>query len=181
MAMTNGEVVNVIDADGQVVGRVSREQAERDNHTTENVLVFVFNSLGRVWLQKRPRDKKHYPGLWDISACGGIISGETPLEAAGREQLEEMGFTCDLQHVKTFLNTFPAEDDTVRQRLSHVFIGLSDEEPRPNPDADEFLAVGHDALVELVQENQDAYVPSFLAEYAIAYDAYSELGQSKPS
>lgn len=136
---------------------------------TQNVLVFVFNSLGKVWIHRRPDNKRYHPGLWDISACGGIISGETPLQAAHREQEEEMGITCDLTHVDTFLNSFPSEDGKIQRRLSYVFIGNSDEVPQPNEDAVAFASIAHDSLARIVRGDEESYVPSFLVEYERAH------------
>ena len=175
--MKSPEQVNVTDLAGNIIDVVSRDAAEGDNYITENVLVFVFNSLGKLWTHKRPEDKRHYPGLWDISACGGVISGETPLEAARREQGEEMGFTSDVEHVSTFLNTFPTEDGTPRRRLSHVFLGISDLEPVVNPDAAAFAGIPHHEVHQTVEDNSAAYVPSFLAEYEQVYNHYLQASK----
>jgi isopentenyl-diphosphate delta-isomerase len=166
--MSDFERIDILDGEGRITGTMSRAQAERDNHTTQNVLVFVFDSTGRVWIQKRPFSKKHYPGLWDISACGGIVSGEEPIAAASREQFEEMGFSCPLKHVETFLNVFPAEDGSPRSRLSHLFVGRSDLVPEANDEVDEFIALNTEELVRLVGSRPQEYVPSFAIELAKA-------------
>lgn len=173
--MSSGEILDVVDDEGNIVNTISREEAERDNHTIENVIVFVFNSLGKVWIQKRPMSKKHYPGLWDVSACGAIVSGEDKMAAAQREQLEEMGFASELRFVETFLNVFPDEEGTaMRKRLSHLFIGISDQVPEANDEVDEFLALLHEELRQLVVNKPDEYIPSFLIELDKAVEAYVE-------
>ena len=47
-------------------------------------------------IQKRSLNKDRWPGLWDISICGGVISGETTRDAAVREAREELGIELDL-------------------------------------------------------------------------------------
>src|SRR4030088_3038736 len=89
--MAAGEMVEILNDDGVIVATISRIKAEANNHTTQNVLVFVFNSLGKVWVQLRPKAKKHYPGRWNVSACGGLLSSEEPDAAAAREVGEETG------------------------------------------------------------------------------------------
>ena len=168
--MSDFEQVDILDSEGRVTGTMSRAEAEQDNHTTQNVLIFVFNSKDEVWIQKRPMSKKHYPGLWDISACGGIVSGEKPSLAASREQLEEMGFSCPLRHIETFLNIFPAEDGSERRRLSHLYFGESDLIPEVNSEVDEFLAVETSELMRRVQHNPDEYIPSFEIELTKAVE-----------
>lgn len=171
--MSSDEIIDILNDKGGVVDTITREEAERGNSITENVIVFVFNYDGEVWIQKRPKTKKHYPNLWDVSACGSVHSGENKMAAARREQFEEMGFTCNLKFAETFMNVFPNEDGKViRQRLSHVFIGKSDEIPLPNEEVDEFLALPYESLRQKVVDSPQDYVPSFLVELDKATKAY---------
>lgn len=172
--MSDTEILNVMDEQGNVVRTVTREEAERDNHLTPNAIIFIFTPKGEVWVQKRAMAKKHFPGIWDVSACGGISHDEKPEESALREMEEEMGFTCDLQFVEAFLNEFPGEDGSLRRRLSHLFIGVSDKIPQVNEEVEEFKAVPADALVQHIQENPAVYVPSFLMELEKARAAYNK-------
>lgn len=174
--MTNHEIIDIVDDAGNVTGTVSRTEAEKENRTIQNVIVFVFNSLGRVWVQKRPMHKRDYKGLWDVSACGAVLSGEDKQVAAEREQQEEMGFTSDLQYVDSFINVFPDETDTeTRKRLSHVFVGIDDQVPQPNEEVDEFKAWEPGELKTDIKERPEAYIPSFMTELDIALAGYREF------
>ena len=53
--------------------------------------VFVFNSRGHVFLQKRSMTKDSSPGLWDSSASGHLDCGEDYDACALRELREEIG------------------------------------------------------------------------------------------
>ncbi|PIS41357.1 MAG: hypothetical protein COT25_03535 [Candidatus Kerfeldbacteria bacterium CG08_land_8_20_14_0_20_42_7] len=112
--MSTEEFLEIMDDKCRVIGTVIRQEAERANYITQNVLVFVFTQDRHLWIQKRPMSKKHFPGMWDISACGGMLKGEQPQQSAHREQKEEMGFSSDLRFVETFLNEFPGEDGSQR-------------------------------------------------------------------
>jgi isopentenyl-diphosphate delta-isomerase len=175
--MSTGEMIDILNEEGEVVDTITREDAERDNHTTENVLMFVFNSLGKVWVQLRPMTKRHYPGKWDISACGGIISGETKDQAANRETLEEMGIDVELKYVESFLNVFPGDNGEQRRRLSHLYVGVSDEMPQENDEVDEFRLWEPDALSRDVLASPDQYIPSFVVELDKAVAGYNNLNQ----
>ena len=167
------EVVEVFNASGQAIGEMTREEAERDNHMTKNVLVFIFNSLGKVWTQLRPDWKAHYPNRWDISVCGGVQSGESPEQAAQRETREELGFEPKLQLAESFLNIFPGDNGEERKRLSYLFIGESDKVPRENDEVAEFKVWDLEELRHDVISNPDNYVPSFLLELDKAIKAYT--------
>lgn len=45
-------------------------------------------------MQRDP--KKHYGGMWEATAGGSALLGETPLECAKRELLEETGISADV-------------------------------------------------------------------------------------
>ena len=169
------EMIDVVDENSVVVDAVSRETADKLNHLVQNVLVFVFNSMGEVWIQRRAKTEKHFPGQWDISACGAVASGEKPDEAARRETLEEMGIKPKIVFVESFLNEFPGQDNRIYRRFSHLYVGVSDEIPKENDEVDEFKAVPHKQLARTVAKHQDQYIPSFLFELKKAVAAYKRL------
>jgi isopentenyl-diphosphate Delta-isomerase len=177
--MSDAELLHVMDDKGNILRTVTREEAERDNHITPNAIIFIFTPKGEVWIQKRAKTKKHYPGVWDISACGGITHGEKPEESAQREMEEEMGFTCELHFVEAFLNEFPGEDGSTRRRLSHLFIGVSEKIPQVNEEVEAFAAVQGATLVKNIEEHPAAYVPSFLMELEKAQAAVQKFGLLK--
>ncbi|MCR5482008.1 MAG: NUDIX domain-containing protein [Clostridia bacterium] len=57
--------------------------------------ICIFGSDGRILIQKRCKDKKTWPDLWDFSVGGAVASGEESQEAASRELLEEIGIVHD--------------------------------------------------------------------------------------
>jgi len=64
------------------------------------VHVCIFNSKGEMLIQKRQPFKKGWSGLWDFTAAGSSISGETSAMAAGRELYEEIGLKWDFQNIR---------------------------------------------------------------------------------
>lgn len=69
------------------------------------VHIAIFNSKGELLIQQRA-DHKTYGGLWDLSAAGSIISGETSHQGAQRETLEEIGLDISLPTRPTITTTF---------------------------------------------------------------------------
>ena len=57
--------------------------------------ILVQHRDGSFLLTKRHMGKDVYPGFWEASAGGSAIQGESPLECAKRELLEETGITAD--------------------------------------------------------------------------------------
>lgn len=57
--------------------------------------ILVKHIDGTYLLMKRSSSKTVWPGIWEASAGGAILSGETPLQGAIRELKEETGIAAD--------------------------------------------------------------------------------------
>lgn len=67
------------------------------------VHVCVFNSRGEMLIQRRQLTKFGWPGLWDVTASGSVIAGETSSAAAEREVREELGVTIPFANLRPAL------------------------------------------------------------------------------
>lgn len=65
--------------------------------------VCLFGEDGRLLIQQRQPFKRKWSGLWDLSAAGSAICGESSREAAERETMEELGLKIDLSRVQPVL------------------------------------------------------------------------------
>lgn len=61
----------VVDEDDNVLYKTTREEVKRKALLHRGVIIFVFNSEGKLFVQKRSRNKKTYLNLWGIGAGGG--------------------------------------------------------------------------------------------------------------
>ena len=71
-----------------------RKLTEGEYHLTAHVCVFTTD--GRMIVQRRAMFKALWGGLWDISASGSVLAGETASEGAERELFEELGIRAPL-------------------------------------------------------------------------------------
>ncbi len=171
--MSAEELVDYYDVDGNIIGFCTRQEADDRNLTYPNVIVFIFSSVKRVWIQKRALTKRHYPGLWDTSACGALAHLEDPKAAAERELFEEMQVTSDLQFVEKFLNVFPSEDgNEARSRMSYLYFGICDETPAGNHEVEAVAAFDISQLKTELSAKPADFVPSFDIEFLKALKAY---------
>lgn len=96
--------------------------------------VFVFDQRGRLLLQQREQSKYHCGGLWTNTCCSHPRAGEKVQDAAKRRMLEEMGFTCDVQQVGSFIYRAQFANGLIEHELDHVFIGkYTGQDINPNP------------------------------------------------
>lgn len=69
--------------------------------------VVCIHTDGTVLLMKRHPEKPTHPNLYEASASGSVLAGETPQQAARRELLEETGICCG-----ELFKIYEAEDET---------------------------------------------------------------------
>ncbi|KNE81977.1 MULTISPECIES: isopentenyl-diphosphate Delta-isomerase [Streptomyces] len=98
--------------------------------------VFLFDSAGRLLIQQRALGKYHSPGVWSNTCCGHPYPGEAPFAAAARRTAEELGVSpsllCAAGTVR-YNHPDPASG-LVEQEFNHLFVGLVQDEPRPDPE-----------------------------------------------
>jgi len=85
------ELFDVVDAEDQVLRVASRSTVHREKLFHRAVHVFVFNSKGELYLQRRSLTKDTAPGKWVSSCSGHVDSGEDYDQAVRRELAEEIG------------------------------------------------------------------------------------------
>lgn len=70
------------------------------------VVIIVCHDDGTYLLMQRDWNKSMFPGLWEAGASGCVLKGESFLEAAKRELLEETGITSEnLKLIYSSINT----------------------------------------------------------------------------
>ncbi|MDA4127856.1 MAG: NUDIX domain-containing protein [Thaumarchaeota archaeon] len=97
-----GELFDVVDESDNVVGRELGSVSLQKGLLHRAIATLLFDSHGRLYIQKRAGDMTFYPGHWSISCTGHVSAGETYSEAARREMKEELDLDCDLVEVTKF-------------------------------------------------------------------------------
>jgi 8-oxo-dGTP pyrophosphatase MutT (NUDIX family) len=115
------EEVDVVDAHDNVVGKAKREEAHRKGLLHRVVFVMLFDADGRLYVQQRSLKKDLYPGFFEGSLSGHVLSGESFQEAAERELHEELGVCVSPRHLKdVVLFGFHDDEERVLVRLFAV-------------------------------------------------------------
>ena len=97
-ATWRGERLDVVDAQGKVVGAVERGAARALGITTFAVHLVGWRADGRVWVQQRAFDKATDAGAWDTLVGGLVAAGESIAMTLARESIEEAGLALDVLH-----------------------------------------------------------------------------------
>ena len=96
------ELVDLYDEERRPLGRTAPRFSKREKGQWRLIAhLCIFDSRGRLLLQKRSTDKRVWPGKWDVSAAGGVAAGETTRMAAVRELEEELGLAAQSSHLRS--------------------------------------------------------------------------------
>lgn len=126
------EFVILVDNNDRQIGLMEKQAAHIEPHLHRAFSIFLFNSKGELLMQQRALSKYHSPGLWTNTCCSHPRSGETLEEATSRRLMEEMGMTCPMHEVYTFIYKAPVGQGLTEHEFDHVFIGQSDDIPNIN-------------------------------------------------
>lgn len=103
--------MDIIDQNKEKTGEIKGYTEIHKNgllHLT--VHVWLMNKNGEFLLQKRSKEVAVFPEKWDVSATGHVNSGQSSLEAAQMEMMEELGLYLPLDN---FEYLFTVRENTV--------------------------------------------------------------------
>lgn len=99
------EFFDILNEDGKKTGEVKERSLvhkDGDLHGTVHIWLLRKNNKGTfdLLLQKRSKDKDSFPGCYDISSAGHVVSGDDFKESAFRELYEELGIKASDDELK---------------------------------------------------------------------------------
>ena len=161
----NEELFEIFTEAGEPLGTAPRSRVHREGLWHKSAQVFLFDSQGSLYLQRRVDDKDVCPGLWDQSAAEHLTPGETYLEGALRglkEELDVSGvalsplgapFAGRLDQPALGIHDY---------ELQQAFTGIWDGAVRADPaEVAEVRTISLDALSEWVQRAPEDFTPWF--------------------
>lgn len=158
------ELFDLVNEADEVIGTVRRGQAHSDPRLLHrSVQVLVFDTRGRLFLQRRSRHKDLFAGYWCASASGHVAAGESYALTAERELLEELGISAPLREIGKI--TVRSEQET---EIAVVFTSHSDGPFTCHPvETDGGAFVTARELAEGIKDRRLPLTPA--ARLAIAY------------
>tara|TARA_B100000927_G_C16348389_1_gene422277 strand:+ start:324 stop:854 length:531 start_codon:yes stop_codon:yes gene_type:complete len=128
------EQVILVDEYDNALGLMEKMEAHRKAKLHRAFSVFAMNNRNEILLQRRALHKYHSGGLWTNTCCSHPRDGETVEEAATRRLKEEMGFTCHVKRIFSFIYKAELDNELTEHELDHVLIARYNEDPSINPD-----------------------------------------------
>jgi isopentenyl-diphosphate delta-isomerase len=162
MTPVSPEEVVLVDEDDRVLGTMSKSVVHgAATPLHRGFSLFLFDRTGRLLLQQRSHTKTTWPLAWSNSVCGHPALHESNIDAAQRRLAYELGMSAaHIKEISSYRFTF-VHDGVMENEICPILVGLTDEEPKPNPE--EVEAVRWIAWPEFLQEIRTR--PGFYSEW----------------
>ena len=100
------EKIDVLNELGEFTGDVATiDECQSTGYWHRAVYAFIIDQNSNVLLQKRSKDKKLWPGKWDVTVGGHVRTGEFGRQAVIRECKEELGLEIADDDIKYIVGT----------------------------------------------------------------------------
>ena len=160
------EIIICVDKNDNEVGHIEKMDAHIKGLLHRALSIFVFNEKNELLLQKRYSGKYHSPGLWTNTCCTHPNKDESTDDAALRRLQEEMGFSCDLKEVFSFMYYIKFDNDLIEHEFDHVYFGRYSNEISINPlEVEDYKWISLDNIKVDLKTNPDNY--TFWFKYII--------------
>lgn len=95
------EKLDVLNELGEFTGEVAtRKECHKKGLWHRAVYAFIIDENGNILLQKRSKNKRLWPDLWDVTVGGHVEAGEFGRQALIREVKEELGIDINDDDIK---------------------------------------------------------------------------------
>lgn len=118
------ELIDIFDKNGNHIGTEMKSVAHKMGHWHKSIHAYLVNEKNEIILQQRAADKNLYPNFWDVSFAGHVGAGESTLESARRECLEELSIELNKKDME-YLLTIPEElewGDVISKEFVDVYL-----------------------------------------------------------
>lgn len=85
------EILDIVNEKDEIIGQAERDEVHQKGLMCRLVYVCFYTANGEIILQKRSMTKKNDPGRLTTAVSGHVASGQSYIETAVRETLEETG------------------------------------------------------------------------------------------
>lgn len=153
------EYLDVVDENDKVIAKATRKECHSDSGLIHRgVFIAIFDSAGKLLLQKRSMKKDLNPGKWVISSSGHVDSGDNYEKAARRELLEELGIKKKLK----FLFDFDNYSVQQREKMRAFTIQYDGSFKIDHKEVEYVKFFKIEEIKNMIDKNKDDFTPGFL-------------------
>lgn len=152
--------IEVVDGSNRPLSTMDIKEVHRQALSHRSVIVLIYDTEGKLYLQKRSSNKKLYSGRWDISASGHVHVGESSFDAAVRELESELNIRSgNLRQV----SEIKASAETGNEFITLFTLDKINNIPNPNhEEVESGYFYSEEELEWLVREYRELLAPALV-------------------
>lgn len=159
-AQYDANLVEVVDDQNRPLAVLPKDLAHRQFLKHRSIQVLIFNNEKKLYLQKRDKRKRFFPGRWDISARTHPRVGESSEDAAIRILKDKLQLEIDTPQ---FVRTLPACAETGYENVTIFSVLRNTQAIVPNSkDVSEGYYFSREELTCLVKEFRELLTPNLV-------------------
>lgn len=167
------ELLEVVDDNNQVVGKATRGESYKRGLLHRAINIFIYNSKGEIFLQKRSSKRLIYPLFWDLSCSEHVRSGESFEDATKRGLKEELGIEIKLEEIIPIHRVDCSFGQYLDKELVITFKGIYQGKMKFDPDeVEEGKYFNPKELEKLILEGKLKVTSWFLEDWKLLNSAY---------
>jgi len=156
----DGRFVEVVDDKNRPLAVLSKNIVHRQLLKHRSVQVLVFNPEKKIYLQKRNKSKRFFPGRWDVSARTHPRVGESSYDAALRVLHAEL--QLEIEHPQ-FVRSLPACPETGFEHITIYAVSKNTQPLNPNTnEVSEGYYYSREELTCLIKEFRELLTPNLV-------------------
>lgn len=154
------EIVDIVDENDKVIGKGERGKVHSSNTWHRGVHIFVFNTEGKLLVERRISTKDIYPDYYGCSVSEHVKAGESYEEAAGRGLMEELGIgKAEIKELAVIKIRIP--EDLMINRFYEAKVGKEDLKMQAEEkEGIEFMGIGE--IQKHIRKKEKKFAPWFL-------------------
>ena len=153
-------LVEVVDDNNHPIAVLPKDLANRQLLKHRSVQVLIFNNEKKLYLHKRGKNKRFFPGRWDISARTHPRLGESGEEAAIRILKDKLRMEIDSPQ---FVRALPACAETGFEYVTIFAVTRNTQQIAPNTeDISEGYYFSKEELICLIKEFRELLTPNLV-------------------
>lgn len=152
--------LEVVDEDNRPLAILSKDMVHRQLLKHRSIQVLVFNPEKKIYLQKRNKNKRFFPGRWDVSARTHPKVGESAFDGARRILNDEL--QLEVEHPQ-FIRALPACPETGFEHVTIYSVTRNTQPITPNLDeVSEGYYFSREELTCLIKEFRELLTPNLV-------------------
>lgn len=175
MEMAFDKVI-LVDSNDTPIGVMDKLEAHQKGLLHRAFSIFLFDSQGRMLLQKRAEQKYHCGGLWSNTCCSHPLPDTDMSTCLQRKLAQEMGINVTVYKAFDFMYEVTLENGLIEHEYDHVYIGEFNGSPDPNPEeVCKWCYASKEEIHQTMQQSPESFTPWFRMLYPKIEDYFLQV------